>query len=293
MAEAEAARAKKLREEQAERARAREAKARDEERAEEKRKEDKRKADRQAMMQQTPLRSGSHGISLEDLRLGSPAPIVGTGAESTDEAMELHHAAELLSSPALKSKVDPKTEERLKAKVAREEREKSQVANWMQEERDHKERILDDNAHHKAMIGLLQEKDLPDKLSEYIDRKDMETTIRRLNGEVNRLKAENRIAEVKLSESLAAAKEDVSAARRNQWQSEGLVRIYKKELVNHNIPLPSEDSPQPGAEAAAASKASATPGLLKKAVAIVIFFLVIRQLLFQATSTIDAPICFY
>lgn len=301
-AEIEEARAKSLREEQAERARVRDARAEARAREEEKRKEEKRKADREAMMQQTPLRSqGSRGdgMSLEELNLCSPAPApaLGTGAESFEQAMELHQAAELLASPSLKALVDPKTEQRLRAKVDREEREKTQVATWMQGERDIKERILDDNAHHKAMIGLLQHDDLPDKLSQYIDHKDLERTIARLSGELNRLTAENRIAEVKLTESMASSKEELSAARRAKIAAEGLVRVYKRELLRNNLLLPSEGSLEGQAEGGggtpAALKASSGPGLLKKTVAIVICFLVIRQLLFQATSTMKAPICFY
>lgn len=222
-------------------------------------------------------------------RSGPPGDIdIGGSAleeETREGQMELYLAEELLASPVLKQHVDPLTKKRLELKVQRDEREKMQVAAWMQEERDLKERLLDDVAHHKAILDLLGDKELAEKISRFVDNKDLEDCLRDHKGEVNKLNAELRMAEIKGQEQHDSMKDEIKALKMAKLLSDRQLEACRNTLKNHGIPVPesnvtvAEDAPS---DAAPVKSSTSVSLLIKKAVAIVLFFLVIRQVLFWA-----------
>jgi hypothetical protein len=201
-------------------------------------------------------------------------PRVDEGAPSIDfSAMVTPRtdARNLETARQIPSLCSPDMRKRIEDKLIWQAQEQAKADKWRAEELEQRDKLMEEIAKHKAVIGLL-DTDLTDKIKTVVDAQMMERELAEKTGEANRLK--NKLAELDQERKQEQA---ASEALRNELKAIKLQQLEAKQAAGSVTASPADEAA--ASPVVAAESKSAGRGALVRMIVMIVVFLGIRQVM--------------
>jgi len=272
-------------------------------------------------VEESPAVEESASLGVDELQEGAPQDVAVDDTAAVAEAksaeqmeeLELLMACEVVkshdrtekvgsSSPMRGSplaakagfglEIDEAMRKRVEAKMERDAKEKGEVERWMREEGEIKERLLGDIASQKEIINLLSDPELPERLQQFVDVKELKAEIVDKAGQINRLSAEKRMAELSTEKRMEALKDELKQTKLAKVGAERRVLCLEEICKARGIEVEQaasqveqkaavEDKEAP----VAAIKSSSLKANVFKVIVMILLFLIIRKFLLYTLPT--------